>query len=131
MVGILALIGFNNILRSSFHIRKQYKEYLEDSFKDTATKLINENDLEKANKLLSEKLQKEPNHSHAIYFLARLQYIERDFDSCTETLHKLLGLSPEWKEKHIDPLLNRIEEIKKEKANQSLNVDSGNSHAAG
>ena len=94
----------------SSNIFANFKRAWEDSFISKANSYFESADYERVVAHCEEKLRKSPNHTNAIWWLARAkQEMGKPLEAKT-LFEKLLELepSPNWRSSHVDPYLKKI-----------------------
>ena len=105
MVGVLFALWVVNWISN---IVAQFKSAWENDFINRASKYFESGELDKLNKHCSDKLRKFPNHSKALWWLARSKMEAREREEAVTLFERLLILEPSWKEDTIDPYLNHL-----------------------
>ncbi len=98
---ILAASWVSNILAN-------FKKAWENDFTNRADKYFERGDFDKLAEHCEEKLSKYPNHSNAIWWLARAKLEKRESAEAKLLFEKLLELEPGWRETHLEPYLRKL-----------------------
>ena len=90
------------------NIMANFRKGLEADFLNQADKYFERADFENLINHCNAKLSDHPNHSHAIWWLARAKLLIGERTEAKDLLQRLTELQPSWKESHIDPYLKDL-----------------------
>ncbi|MES9852564.1 MAG: tetratricopeptide repeat protein [Candidatus Thiodiazotropha sp. L084R] len=89
-------------------IYANFKKAWENSFINTAEKYFEKAEFEKLVIYCEERLTNFPNHSNAIWWLARAKQEIGQITEAKALFDRLLELEPGWKETHIEPYIKKL-----------------------
>ena len=92
-----------------------FKKEWERVFITQAENYFEKADYDKLIEHCGEKLRRYPNHSNAIWWLARVKQETGKELEAKKLFEKLLLLEPSWKENHIDPYIDLSSGLEEEK----------------
>ncbi len=98
------------IIRWIGNIVTSFKSAWENDFVNRANNHFQRNELANLDQLCQEKLQKYPNHSTAVWWLARSKLEQGNSVEASELFKRLVELEPTWKESHVEPYLKKLSE---------------------
>ena len=87
---------------------KFYKENKENSFINELESFFNLGNYTKIEVACEEKLKAFPNHSLAVWWLAKAKYKLGKNEEAKKLFETLLELEPSWNESYIEPYLKKI-----------------------
>ena len=90
------------------NIATNFQKAWENDFIDQADKFFESANFDKLIEHCQNKLNKYPNHSTAIYWLARAKFELGDSAESIVLFQRLLELEPSWRDSHIEPYLKKL-----------------------
>lgn len=100
------------IVRGCIGLFRDIEGLMANHFERQASELFQENKLPALKALALERLQDNPNHEYARWYLARTLYVERDFDAALREFSELQRICPSWNVEHISPFVAEIERLR-------------------
>ncbi len=108
LVAVVAASVIVGIINRISNIVSNIKNVFKNSFIEQADKYFENAEIEQLIKYCEEKLKKHPNHSNAIWWMAKAKQESGDEIEAKALLERLLQIEPTWKETHIEPYLNKL-----------------------
>lgn len=89
-------------------IKANFRKASEDDFQNRADKYFEQANFVKLTELCKDKLSTYPNHTYAIWWLAKTKYEIGETAEAKKLFHRVLELAPGWKDTHIEPYLEKL-----------------------
>lgn len=104
---ILAITFLIWIINWVGNIKANFTKVWEDDFITLADKYFERANFEKLTRHCNEKLSTHPNHSNAIWWLARTKQETGELDEANKLFQRFLELQPDLKESHVEPYIKK------------------------
>ncbi|MEW8229382.1 MAG: hypothetical protein AB2745_03595 [Candidatus Thiodiazotropha endolucinida] len=105
LVSVVLLVWVVHLISN---ILANFKKAWENSFITTADKYFEKAEFEKLTVHCEKKLIKYPNHSNAIWWLARAKQESGNVSEANALFKRLYELEPSWRETHIVPYTKKL-----------------------
>ena len=105
MVGVITFIWFANWVQ---RIITEFRTAKESAFINTANAYFKRARYEKLATYCEEALKEHPNHSNAIWWLARAKMEKGEANQARKLFERLSQLEPQWQKEQIAPYLERM-----------------------
>jgi hypothetical protein len=109
LIVLLAISVVANLVRSILLVKNQVRRDLNQVFEDETGELHDKGCFDELIFHCNEVLSKKPNHSYALWYIAKAYLQKEEYLLAKENFTNLAKLQPSWEESHIRPYLDKIE----------------------
>jgi tetratricopeptide (TPR) repeat protein len=109
LMAIVVLGVVAGFIRAGIAAKDLVKGKLDDIFRDEASRLFDKGAFDELIKYCEDKLKSKPNHSNALWYVAKAYYQQGEYGKAKEYFDKLATSEPSWEKEYIQPYLEKIE----------------------
>ena len=95
-------------IRASIGIRSAVKGELDKLFSQEASDLYDKGQWNELIAFCAEQLDRKPNHSYALWYIAKAHYRKSEMESAKLYFQRLAQAEPSWDDNYVKPYLSKI-----------------------